>query len=224
MIQKIPCRVCRTLILPATAAANEGLCWPCKRGTRQHEESRAAKIIRERERRTKEQEEQAEELRRRYRLLEEFRQLTDAQLLARLEALPPLADENDPIWTAPDYWHRAAEVYLALAEACAERRLRFSISLLLDRACYGDPGEIMRRLRHCLEAIVTPDWSCLADICLERARSPRMGTRLWAIDQLVVLDDPRARSVFEHEVKVGLPLIADIAGIGLSRLTGGTPN
>jgi hypothetical protein len=82
----------------------------------------------------------------------------------------------------------------------------------------------MRRLRHSLEAIVVPDWTYLADICLGRVHSPRKGTRLWAIDQLTVLDDPRARSVFEHAVKTGPSLISEVAAIGLLRLTSGNPN
>jgi len=160
-----------------------------------------------------------EYLLRRDLLIRELSQLSDAHLITRLQALPPLADEDDPPWVENDYLHNTAEVYVALSEACAERRLRPSISLLLDRACYGDLGEIMRRLRHSLEAIVVPDWTYLADICLGRAHSPRKGTRLWAIDQLTVLDDPRARSVFEHAVKTGPCRISEVAAIGLLRLT-----
>jgi hypothetical protein len=53
----------------------------------------------------------------------------------------------------------------------------------------------MRGLRHSLEAIFNPDWNALADICIDAAKSPRLGTKLWAIDQLIVLEDPRARPV-----------------------------
>ncbi|MBO0701004.1 MAG: HEAT repeat domain-containing protein, partial [Zavarzinella sp.] len=88
----------------------------------------------------------------------------------------------------------------------------------LDRACYGDPGEMFRGLRHALEAIVNPRWSELADICLEAARSPRRGTRLWAIDQLTVLDDERARPVFEESVRSDTDEICRRAAIGLERL------
>ena len=68
---------------------------------------------------------------------------------------------------------------------------------LLDRACYGDPGEIMRGLRHTLEAIMDPDWTALADICMDAARSERPGTMLWAVAQLLVLDDERARPLLQ---------------------------
>ena len=60
----------------------------------------------------------------------------------------------------------------------------------------------MRGLRHDLEAIVNPNWSVLADACLDAARSPRLGTRLWAIDELIRLEDPRARPL--HERTAGL--------------------
>jgi hypothetical protein len=217
MTQKVPCRICQALILPVTAASNGGLCWPCKRDTRQQQELAKTQRLRERE-------EHTEYLLRRDLLIRKLGQLSDAQLIAKLQALPPLADEDDPIWMENDYWHNTAEVYVALSEACAERRLRPSILLLLDRACYGDPGEIMRRLRHSLEAIVVPDWTYLADICLGCAHSPRKGTRLWAIEQLTVLDDPRARSVFERAVKTEPSLISEVAAIGLLRLKGGNPN
>jgi hypothetical protein len=111
---------------------------------------------------------------------------------SKLENATALADEDDPVWDTEDYWRTTAEVYLALSDISAQRRLRPSVRLLLERACFGDPGEIMRGLGHRLEAIVAPDWICLTDICLDLAKSPRNGTRLWAIHQLAILEDPRA--------------------------------
>src|SRR4051794_32009040 len=98
---------------------------------------------------------------------------TDEEVLAELAALPALADGDDPRWGKDEYWQTVAYPYLALANVATERRLVGAIPLLLERACYGDPGEIMRGLRHRLEAIVAPNWSKLADICLEAAQSPR---------------------------------------------------
>jgi hypothetical protein len=143
---------------------------------------------------------------------------TGKEILAELAALPPLADEDDPCWAGKKYWQRVAYPYIALADVAAARRLRRAIKLLLDRACYGDPGEIMRGLRHGLEAIVTPDWSYLATVCLKAARSPRLGTRLWAIDELAILDDPRAKPVFEEAMRTAPERIREIAEIGLERL------
>ena len=123
----------------------------------------------------------------------ERRGRSDQALLDELGELPPLADEDDASWDDPTYWVRVAYPYLALVQLAAERRLRPAIRPLLDHACFGDPGEIMRGLRHGLEAIVNPDWSVLADICIEAAQTERPGTILWSVDQLVVLDDERAR-------------------------------
>ena len=56
----------------------------------------------------------------------------------------------------------------------------------------------MRGLRHVLEAIMDPDWATLADICIDAARSGRLGTTLWAVAQLLVLDDERARPLLQQ--------------------------
>jgi hypothetical protein len=143
---------------------------------------------------------------------------SDEEILAELSALPPLADEGDTRWGSDDYWHQTVYRYLALADIAAARRLRPAIKLLLERACYGDPGEIMRGLRHGLEAIANPNWAELADICLEAARSPRLGTRLWALDELSVLEDPRAKPIFEEALQAAPLEIRRLAGIGLERL------
>src|SRR5688572_15924666 len=104
------------------------------------------------------------------------RALSDDEILARLDSLPALADEGDPSWDSDDYWQRVAYPYLAFADVAAERKLRRAVRPLLERACYGDPGEIMRGLRHPLEAIFNPDWASLADEYLAVARNERLGT------------------------------------------------
>jgi hypothetical protein len=218
MTEKVPCKECQVLILPSTAASNDGLCWPCRRGGRQQFEAakEAAKQYRVREA------ERRKEFQRRYDgLLQELSELSDEQIIAKVESVRALADEDDPVWSKEEYWHDTAEVYLALSDVCAKRRLRASIPLLLERASYGDPGEIMRGLRHRLEAIVAPDWTCLADICLELAHSPRKGTRLWAINQLAILDDPRAKPLFERASETEPSWIAEAAAVGLARLARG---
>ncbi len=126
---------------------------------------------------------------------------SDQQILDELHALPPLADEEDACWGESSYWMSVAYPYLALAQNAGQRRLRAAVRPLLDRACYGDPGEIMRGLRHTLEAIMSPDWAALADICLDAARSSRRGTTLWAVHQLRVLDDERARPLL-HDLSL----------------------
>lgn len=95
---------------------------------------------------------------------------SDAEVLAELATIAPMPDEEDPAWDQDAIWQEAYR-FLALADVAAVRRLKPAIRLLLDRACYGDPGEMLRGLRHAFEAIVKPDWTELADICLGAAPS-----------------------------------------------------
>jgi len=165
------------------------------------------------------QEERTKEARRRYdALLLKLSEFSDDQIIAKLESVSALSDEDDPVWNGEEYWRDTAEVYLALSDVSAKRRLRPSIGLLLERACYGDPGEIMRGLRHNLEAIVSPDWTYLADICIDLASSHRKGTRLWAIEQLATLEDPRAKCIFERAIGTEPSWISEAAARGLERL------
>lgn len=143
--------------------------------------------------------------------------MSDTEILTELVAISPFPDENDPAWTEDATWQEVHR-FLALAEIAAARRLKPAIRVLLDRACYGDPGEVFRGLRHFNEAIVNPKWSELADICLEAATSSRLGTRLWAIDQLMIMDDERARPVFEKSIQADPEEIRWRAEQGLNRL------
>lgn len=117
---------------------------------------------------------------------------SDKKVLAELAAIPPLADEGDSCWASDEYWQQVAYPYLALWNNAAERRLWTAIPLMLDRACFGDPGEIMRNLFHALEAIVDPDWSALTEPCVAALKSQRAGTRLWAARELQRIRDPSA--------------------------------
>ena len=142
---------------------------------------------------------------------------SDADVLAALAACPPLADEDDPVWTTDDYWRDywrdVAEPLLGLLDVARERRLRSAVRLVLERACYGDPGESLRGLRHDFEAIFNPDWRALADEYLALARSPRLGTRLWAVSCLTVMNDPRAVDTFRASVREDPePIATEAAG------------
>jgi hypothetical protein len=117
---------------------------------------------------------------------------SDAAVLADLVALEPLPDEgvfyaDSPLSSVA--WARAT-LFLALAAVCTTRRLRPAAKLLLERAGDGDPGEMMRGLRHALEGIFSPDWEDLARVCVECMRSERAGTRMWAADELGMLREP----------------------------------
>jgi len=146
---------------------------------------------------------------------------TDLELLAELQQLPPLSDERDAAWDDPSYWETVAYRFIALTDLVALRRLRAAVPLVLDRMCLGDPGEIMRGIRHSLEAAVAEDLGLLADFCLAASQSPRPGTILWAIDELIVLDDPRAEPVFQAALTSAVEDIRSRAAIGLQRLADG---
>ena len=143
---------------------------------------------------------------------------SDKKVLAELASIPPLADESDPRWGSQDYWQNVAYPYLALWQVAGMRRLRAAIPLMLDRACYGDPGEIMRNLCHALEGIVAPNYGELSEPCLPAAQSSRAGTRLWAIFQLMRLREPRAIPIFEQALKDPAEMVREDAQKGLEVL------
>ncbi len=118
---------------------------------------------------------------------------SDQQILAELQALPVLPDEDDPLWNEAS-WSQVA-LFLALAGQAATRKLTAAIPLLLERASYGDRGETMRGLRHYLERIVSPNWSDLTPACMTVARNGARGARLWSIKELGMLEDPRSLEV-----------------------------
>jgi len=134
---------------------------------------------------------------------------SDEAILAALAVIPALADEDDPCWNTDAYWHAIAYPYLALWDIAAERRLRPAIPLILDRACFGDPGEIMRNLCHTLEAIVKPHWFELTEPCVQALQSPRAGTRLWAAHQLGRLRDPAAFPALEQAAQDVIPWVRE---------------
>jgi hypothetical protein len=151
-------------------------------------------------------------------VVEEMATASDEEVLAKLAAVEPLPDESDPRWNDDAFWFEVTYRFLGLGEVSASRKLRPAVRLMLERACYGDPGETMRVLRHTFEAIYKPDWKSLADEYLTLARAPRLGTRLWAIDGLIDIDDPRAIGVLKVSVREDPQEIRWRAEIGLKRL------
>ena len=147
-------------------------------------------------------------------------ELSDDEVLAELAAIPPLADEADPCWNDDAYWHRVAYPYLALWNVAAVRKLRAAVPLILDRACFGDPGEIMRNLCHAVEAIVWPDWSALTVPCVAALASSRPGTRLWAAHELGRLRDPAAIPALERAAQDPVAEVREGAASALERTRG----
>ena len=119
--------------------------------------------------------------------------LADQELLDSLSSLQALPDESDPRWDEENstVWDLTGEL-LAHADEVAARRLARGVALLLEKACFGDPGETMRGLRHSFESAVDADWAALAAICTEALASARPGTRLWAVNELAILRDPNS--------------------------------
>lgn len=148
----------------------------------------------------------------------EMASASDEEVLAALAAFDPLPDECDRQWNDDAFWFGVAYRFLGLAQVARLRKLRAAVRLILERACYGDPGETMRGLRHVFEGIYNPEWSLLANEYLSLARAERLGTRLWAIAGLMVVDDPRAVPVFETSVREDPEDISFYARIGLKRL------
>ena len=88
--------------------------------------------------------------------------LADQELLDSLSNLQALPDESDPRWDEENstVWDLTGEL-LAHADEVAARRLARGVALLLEKACFGDPGETMRGLRHSFESAVDADWAIL---------------------------------------------------------------
>jgi hypothetical protein len=152
------------------------------------------------------------------RYVAERSSLSDSAILAELVEFAPLRDEADPIWKSNDYWRDEAYRFVALADLVGMRKLRDGVRLLLERACFGDPGEMMRGLRHSCEAAFNPDWTALAAVYGALASAPRPGTRLWAIDQLTVLNDPGAKPVFRRALSDEFQAVRESAAAGIERL------
>jgi hypothetical protein len=145
---------------------------------------------------------------------------SDEEVLAALAAVEPFPDEADSRWDDESFWFTVAYRFLGLAHSARLRKLRPAVRLILERACYGDPGETMRGLRHVFEGIYNPQWDLLAEEYLALARSERLGTRMWAIAGLMILDDPRAVPVFEASLCEDPEEISHYAKVGLKRLAG----
>lgn len=114
---------------------------------------------------------------------------SDAEVLGELRTFEPLPPETAAAWDDDSTWERAYQL-VALGRVVEERKLREGVCEILNCMCLGDPGEMMRGMRHALEGAVDEDWDLLARACADRCRSERAGTRYWATAELGVLRDP----------------------------------
>jgi hypothetical protein len=120
---------------------------------------------------------------------QKLRRLSDDEFLATLERFPVLPPERGEHWKSDEDWLLGYR-YVALGDVACERRLRAAVVPLLRRACLGDPGEMMRGLRHSLECIAKPDWSFLATAYVSAASLEEPGARFWSIAGLGIVRDP----------------------------------
>jgi hypothetical protein len=150
-------------------------------------------------------------------LIDVRRKLPDPAILSELKDLEPLPDEDHKSWSSQKLWQRA-HLFVALGSIAADRKLRDAPQLLLERACHGDPGELMRGLRHQVEAIYTPHWKALAQLCVKLSASRRPGTRLWSVHQLGVLREPGAIGALAARMADTSPLVREEADQALKML------
>lgn len=185
---------------------------PCKRGVREFMNRERERVLAERANPTPKFHEIIQQI------ADSYAHLSDEEILDVIRSSPELADETTASWEDEAYWKGTVAPFIALADITGERRLIPGIRLLLDRACFGDPGELMRGLRHSFERAVSPNWALLADICIAASESPRIGTKLWALDQLAILNDVRASPIFKRAQLAGPEEIRQVADNGLHRL------
>lgn len=158
-------------------------------------------------------------------LAEQFRTLNDQALIEMLSALPVLPDEDDLIWNEDAIWIEHANIYSALLDVASERKLIETIPLFLERACYGDPHEMMRSIRHSFEQMVKPDWDVLSQICLKLlAQNPPAGARLWTITQLSILEESSTLDPVFQALTDPAPLVREAAIAWLWRIADTNPS
>jgi hypothetical protein len=143
---------------------------------------------------------------------EQYSTLSDEALIEKITALPVLPDEDDKLWNDDATWTDLAYVFVALLDVARERKLSNTIALFLERACYGDPGEMMRGIRHSFEHMVAPDWDALTQICVNLlAQNPPAGARLWTLHQLGILRDTNALDAIIHALNDDAPRVREQA-------------
>jgi hypothetical protein len=152
-------------------------------------------------------------------LIEEYHKLSDAEVLARLVALPTLPEEENAAWDNDNFWREVAEPYLVLGDVIATRKLKSGVKPLLERACYGDPGEIMRGLCHTLEKAVDGDSEYLLQVCLEATKHLNPGARLWAVHEIGRIRKATVLDVLENALHDEKELVREQAKVAIEKVT-----
>src|SRR5687768_14610154 len=102
---------------------------------------------------------------------------SDEAILAEIEGLPVLPDENNEQDTHPDgskqhHWDDPETYsllcrYLALVHIVHDRKLRAGVPLLMERASYGDMGESMRGIWGDFRRVFGLDEATWNDLCFQ---------------------------------------------------------
>ena len=151
-------------------------------------------------------------------LMDALADISDDQLLARLAEIEPLPDEGDPRWDNMQFWIDVANPFEALTRVACSRKLLPAVSLILERMCFGDPGETMRPVCHGFEHIVNPDWHNLLPLYAQATESSRRGTRMWALSCMARLRTEEARVIFDRCLRDGDANVRNEAERGLRML------
>jgi hypothetical protein len=121
---------------------------------------------------------------------------SNEQILTELASLEPLPDEFaeneegfkiDSEWDNEETCEKAlnlAYLFVAHCDIAVYRQIELSVPLLLERACYGEVGELLRGIDKAFYHIVNQDLNKLSRYCIAAFSSPRKGTRMWAVRTL----------------------------------------
>jgi hypothetical protein len=149
-------------------------------------------------------------------LVETRRKWSQRKILAEIAALQPLPRESSPEWKDAATWARA-QLVVALGDVIASRHLAAGVGPLLGKMCLGDPGEMMRGMRHSFEHAVKKDWQRLAAICEAACDSPHDGARYWATQELALLEEPSSLPALGRMLSDACPEVSTEACDGLER-------
>lgn len=116
-----------------------------------------------------------------------YRNESDGAIVAELRLIAPLPHEEDPRWlsdwrTEP-IWGLAYRFNVLVGEVC-RRKLKEALSLVLERVCCGDPGEMYRNTPDIICDTAGEDWEFVLDLCNRAVSWPQSGARLWAVETL----------------------------------------
>ena len=153
--------------------------------------------------------------------LDELRPLDRESLRAAIAGIPPLPDEDDPIWndeTTNEPWMQLGRLIVA-ADLIGEHGWREEVPILFERACLGNPADQMQGIRHGTEKAYKDDVHAFVALLLPLARHERPGTRQWVARELGILRDLNALpALVDLAIEDGVELVRGEARLAISML------